>query len=89
MRRWLRSVGTLVCFLLLLLVIVSQSRALDKWILLVVWGAFLIATVVLIVRNARSLRGGQGVCFGQLALLPRKWRRWVLDERDPPNEPRA
>lgn len=81
----LRSWGTLVCFLLLFGALAAfGSRALDAWILALVWGTFLIGSVILIIKSARQTSKPRQFYFGQTAWLPRSWRRWILDENTPP-----
>jgi Mn2+/Fe2+ NRAMP family transporter len=84
-RKWL----TLLCFLLVLGVLVaSGSRVLDKWILILVWSAFLIGSVILFIKNARRPPESRGFYFGQAALLPRSWQRWIAGEEGPPDRER-
>ena len=81
LRKWL----TLLCFLLVLGVLVaSGSEVLDKGILILVWSAFLIASVILFIKNARRPPESRGFYFGQVALLPRSWQRWIAGEEEPP-----
>jgi len=77
LRAWL----TLIAFLAgLALLTASGSRWLDGALLIACWAVFLAGSVVLIVKSVRS--PDRGFQFGQLAALPRSWRRWILDEKD-------
>jgi hypothetical protein len=84
MRVPFRKVAVLLCFLLLLGVLVaSASKSIDEWIVVLVWSAFLIGSVILIIKNARHPPESRGFYFGQLALLPHSWQRWILGEDGP------
>jgi hypothetical protein len=84
MRAPLRSWATLLCFLLLLgAFVASGSGVLDRWVLILVWSAFLIGSVVLIIKSARGPSESRGFYFGQTAWLPRNWQRWILGEGGP------
>jgi ABC-type Mn2+/Zn2+ transport system permease subunit len=79
-----RKVAILICFLLLLAALVaSESKTIDEWIVILVWSAFLIGSVILIVKNARQPPKNRGFHFGQVAVLPRSWQRWILGEERP------
>ena len=78
--KWL----TLLCFLLVLGVLVaSGSRVLDKWISILAWSAALIGSVILLIKYVRR-PPERGFEFGQLALLPRSWQRWLEGEEGTP-----
>jgi len=80
-RKWL----TLLCSLLVLGVLVaSGSRVLDKWISILVWSACLIGSVILLIKYARRPPENRGFYFGQAALLPRGWQRWLAGEEGTP-----
>ena len=84
MRAPLRKWATLLCFLLLLgALVASGSGVLDRWILILVWSAFLIGSVILIIKSARQPSESRGFYFGQTAWLPRSWQRWILGEEGP------
>jgi hypothetical protein len=53
------------------------------WVILV-WGAFLVGSIVIIVK---SIRRGQAGIDGQLGSAPLGWQRWVLDEHDERQRP--
>jgi len=73
----------LVLFLLVLGAIEAiDSRMFDLVIEAMVWIAVLVGSVAILVRNRRTSRE-IGSYFGQLGALPRSWRRWVLDEKNP------
>lgn len=44
--------------------------------------ALMVGSLVVVVRRARRRPGSDGAYLGQAAVLPRSWRRWVLDESD-------
>ena|SRR6266567_5670089 len=79
-----KKLAVLVWFLLLLTALVaSGSNMIDRWIVILVWSGFLLASIILIVKNARHPES-QGFYSGQLAALPPSWRRWILGEEAPP-----
>ena len=74
----LRGLLTLLAFLLVLTIVVGSGAVwLDKSLGILIWGAFLVGSIVIIVK---SIQRGQTGIYGQLSALPRSWRRWVLDE---------
>ena len=81
MKAPLRGLATLVCFLLLLgALVASGSGILDKWILILVWSAFLIGSIILVIKNARQPPDSRGSYSGQVSWLPHNWQRWILGE---------
>jgi hypothetical protein len=69
---------TALAFLLVLTIVVGSGAAwLDKSLAILIWGAFLVGSIVII---AKSIRRGQTGIYGQLSALPRGWQRWILDE---------
>ena len=56
-----RKLAGLLCYLLLLcpLIAYGSRRSIDQWILILVWSALLIGSVVVIVKNARQPRGSR------------------------------
>jgi alpha-amylase/alpha-mannosidase (GH57 family) len=83
MKPRIRAISVLVLFLLILGVIeATDSRMFDLVIEALVWVAVLVGSVAIFVRNRRTSRD-IGFHFGQLGALPRSWRRWVLDEKNP------
>jgi hypothetical protein len=88
MRANLRVWDTLACFVLLFGVLVAaKSDALDKSIQLLVCGAFLMGSVILIIKSIRHPLESRRFYFGQTAWLPSSWRRWILDEKETPSKP--
>ena len=72
-----------VCFAflaLLSLAVGSQSRWLDVTLVCAVWAAFLIGLILIEVRTFRFPKESASEMAGQVAMLPRSWRRWILDE---------
>jgi hypothetical protein len=68
---------------LLCTLVASASKTIDQWFVILVWSAVGIGSVILIVKNARRPPDRRGFYFGQLAVLPRSWQRWILGEREP------
>jgi hypothetical protein len=64
-------------------------RRLDNLLALAICAVYLAGSAVLVLRAllARGSARRRAFSCGELALLPRRWRRWVLDERDPPARP--
>jgi hypothetical protein len=84
MRVLFRKALPLLCFLLLLgALVASASKAIDGWMAIVVWRGLLIGSVLLIIKNVRQPPENRGFQFGQLAVLPRSWQRWILGEDGP------
>jgi hypothetical protein len=74
----LRGFLTLLAFLLVLTIVVGSGAIwLDKSLAILMWGALLVGSIVIIVK---SIRRGQTGIYGQLSALPRSWQRWILDE---------
>jgi hypothetical protein len=79
----LRGLFTLLAFLLVLIVVVGSGATwLDTSLGILLWGALLVGSIVIIVK---SIRRGQTGIYGQLSALPRSWRRWILDEPEKRN----
>jgi hypothetical protein len=75
-----RALFTTLAFLPLLTIAVRSGAAwLDRTLVILVWGAFLAGSIVIVVK---SIRRGQTGIFGQLSALPRSWQRWILDEHE-------
>jgi hypothetical protein len=73
-----RALFTALAFVLLLIIAVGSGAAwIDTALVILVWGAFLVGSIVIIVK---SIRRGQTGIYGQLGALPRSWQRWILDE---------
>ncbi|MGP8176252.1 MAG: hypothetical protein ACLP7O_17140 [Terracidiphilus sp.] len=84
MREPFRKVATLLCSLLVVGALGAfASRSIDEWIVILVWGVFLIGSVILSIKNARQPPESRRFYFGQLALLPRSWQRWIVGEEGP------
>jgi len=60
------------------------SKALDHILVALILGLYGIGSVVLVLRSLLSRPEDRRRLFscGELALLPEKWRRWVLDEKE-------
>jgi hypothetical protein len=54
--RYRKLAGVLSYLLLLCLVVAYGSKTTDQWILILVWSAFLIGSVILLFKNARQPR---------------------------------
>ena len=50
----------------------------DIAVVLLLWGAVMALSVLSVVRMFRGREVGY---YGQVALLPESWRRWVLGEK--------
>jgi hypothetical protein len=72
----------LVFLTLLSLAVGSRSHWLDVTLVCIVWTAFVIGSIVVVVRIFKSPGTTPSAMGGQIALLPRRWRRWILDEQD-------
>jgi hypothetical protein len=80
----LRKVAILIWLLLLLAALVATgSKTIDEWLVILVWSALLIGSVILLVKNAQQATKNRGFSFGQVAVLPRSWQRWILGEEGP------
>jgi hypothetical protein len=78
LRSWLTFVSSLLCFGVL---IASRSDVLDELIVTLVWAAFLVGSVVLVIKNIRQPAGSRGLFLGQTSWLPANWRRWVVGDQ--------
>ncbi len=78
-----RAPAATLAFLLLLIFLGVAPTWLDVWLVILVWGAFLAGSVIVVVK---SIRDGQ-IISGQLGALPQSWRRWILDWCDTPPNP--
>lgn len=86
MKPWLgKLLGFTAVLGILALVVNSGSRWLDFAIVCGAWGAFLVASIVAMVKGARSRRPTMVVT--QISALPRSWQRWILGERGDSKRP--
>jgi hypothetical protein len=54
-------------------------KSLDTALVFLFWAALIVLSVAGLVRVFR----GKAMGYGQTALLPKSWLRWILDEKDP------
>ena len=85
MRQRLRAIVTLVLFLVgLTLVVGLGSGWVDVWLVAVVWGVFAVLSAAKI-WSMWATRGNPAeheakLTMSQIDVLPRSWRRWIVDE---------
>lgn len=87
MKSRLRAVITFLAFLLFIGVASThESRILDSAMAIFVLAIYIFGSAVLVRRTLASKTGNQTrIVFGtQLDVLPKSWRRWMLDEKEPP-----
>jgi hypothetical protein len=72
----------LACLALLFAAIAFHSRFASRALTAAVVALWMVSSLVILWRLLRRRPDDPPVAMGQMAALPRRWRRWVLGERD-------
>lgn len=78
-----RALGGFVFFCAILGGLIAlHSRWLGTTLALAYFGALVLGSLLVIVLNMKGRRGAQRANLAQTAVLPKSWRKWILDEDD-------
>jgi hypothetical protein len=54
-------------------------RTMDTIVVVVLWAALILLSIISLVQKFR----GTGAGYGQLSVIPKSWQRWIFDEGEP------